>query len=43
VNAGLRHAGELEDLVIVGQPQLEPRRAQPEPEERRQVYCRTLT
>ena len=33
----------LDKLFLGGQSQLEPRGAQAEPEERREIYCRTLT
>ena len=34
---------ELNDLVLSREAQLESRCAQPEIEERREIYCRTLT
>jgi hypothetical protein len=34
---------EREQLALVRQPQLEPLGAEPEAEERRGVYCKTLT
>ena len=43
VDALLGEARERHDLVLVRQPQLQPRRAQAETEERRELYCRTLT
>jgi hypothetical protein len=39
----LGNARELENLVVVGQAQLEPRRAQSQPEQKRVVYWRTAT
>jgi hypothetical protein len=43
MHALLGDVGELEQLGLGRQPQLEPRRAQPEAEERRDIYCKTLT
>jgi hypothetical protein len=43
VNALLGDVRELDELGLGRQPQLEPRRAQPETEERRDIYCKTLT
>jgi hypothetical protein len=39
----LRDVRKLDELVVRRQPQLEPRRAQPEAEEGRDVYCNTVT
>jgi hypothetical protein len=43
VHALLGEMRELDELLFRGQAQLEPRRAQPQAEERRKVYWRTLT
>src|SRR5262249_55208032 len=39
----IREACELGDLLLRSEPQLDALGAQPQAEERRQVYCRTLT
>jgi hypothetical protein len=43
MDALLRKPGKLSDLVVIREAQLEPRGADAQAEERRQVYCRTLT
>jgi hypothetical protein len=43
VDPGLGNMRELEQLVLVRQAQLEPLRAEPEPEKRCDVYFRTVT
>jgi hypothetical protein len=39
----IREACQLGDLLLRSEPQLDALGAQPQAEERRQVYCRTLT
>jgi len=43
MHAATRNLGERDELVLAGEPKLEPFGAQPEPEERRDVYLRTDT
>ena len=43
MHALLGETGELDELVLGREPQLEPRRAQSQVEERREVYRSTLT
>jgi hypothetical protein len=43
VDSLLGETRELDELVVRRQAQLEPRRPQPQPEERLDVYCRTET
>ncbi len=43
VDSGAGELAELGQLLLAGQAQLESRRAQTEPEEGQDVYCRTAT
>jgi hypothetical protein len=43
MDAALGHVPELDQLVVARQPQLQPRRAETETEERLGDYCKTLT
>jgi hypothetical protein len=43
VDAPLGHVSERDELVVGRQPQLQALRPQPQAEERRQVYRRTVT
>jgi hypothetical protein len=43
MNPAIGEACQLGDLLFRPEPQLEPLGAQPQAEERRDVYCRTLT
>src|SRR5439155_10295017 len=43
MDAALGNMRELDELVLGGEAKLEPLRAQPQREEGRNVYCRTLT
>ena len=43
MNARLRNTHESLQLGLVRQPKLEPLRSHPQAEERRDVYCRTVT